>query len=437
MSRICYKNARIFIGNDSAAVEDGVLIFETLPDKPRGKVVYAGAADDPKAAGLAESCYKEYELRGYTIMPGLINCHVHLSLSFPFLPYKADPYEGTPYRTLVEYRRLAEALMSGVTTVRSTGCADYIDVALRRAVERNLLFGSRVVACGDVVIAHAGHGFNQFGSCECSGAAEFRRGARAQLAHGADFIKICMTGGLAGPTEGVGDIQMTDDEIEAVVAVAHGSGKIVAAHLSNDASIKAAIRCGVDCVEHGYFMSRETAQRMAAEGRFYVPTIAVSNCGEYLIKHGSPEYHVRKQAEAEARHKQALRNAVEEGVIIGVGTDLLPNDPLGGTTATIREVECLVDAGMTPRQALCAATSVSARILGIDGETGTLAEGMDADFIAVRGKPDVSITELRNIDLVAKGGRLAFSNVAGHEAPGFNVTAPGFALDGASMLRWY
>ncbi len=426
-------HARIFDGTENPVIEDGALIYETSPDEVRGRIT--GVCAMPEAEELLKECDQVADASGYTLMPGLINCHVHLGLSFPFLPYKVDPY-GPAYRALIEYRRLAEALMSGVTTVRSTGCTDYTDVALKKAVEKNLLFGARVVACGDVIIAHGGHGFNQTGSCECSGSSEFARGTRVQLMHGVDFIKICMTGGLASPHEGVDDKQMTDEEIASVVAVAHGSGKRVAAHLSNDTAIRAAVSLGVDCVEHGYFMSRETARMMRGKGVFYVPTIAVSNAAEYLIRHGSPEYQVRKQAEAEKRHKQALRFAVEEGVTIGVGTDLLPNDPLGGTTATIREVECLVEAGMTPPMALRAATSVSASICGVQNETGTLQPGKDADFIVVKGKPDLEISDLRHIDLVSKGGRLAFSRVPGYEAPGFNVVAPGFPLDGATMINW-
>lgn len=433
MGKTCLIHARIFDGTGKAAIEDGVLAFETKPEQPQGTLSFVGPYAQAQSV-LAEAG-EVRDLTGYTLMPGLFNCHVHLSLAFPFLPYKVDLY-GPAYRALIEYRRLAEALMSGVTTVRSTGCTDYTDVALKKAVEKNLLFGSRVVSCGDVIIAHAGHGYNQTGSCECSGPAEFMKGTRTQLAHGVDLVKICMTGGLASPFEGVDDKQMTDEEIAAVVAVAHGSGKYVAAHLSNDAAIRAAIQMGVDSVEHGYFMSRDTAKLMAEKGTFYVPTIAVSNAAEYLINHGSPEYQVRKQAEAEEKHKQALRYAVEEGVTIGVGTDLLPNDPLGGTTATIREVECLVDAGMTPAQALRAATSVSAHICDVDRVTGTLEAGKQGDFIAVKGKPDVTISDLRNIELVAKGNRLAYSKVPGYEAPGFNVVAPGYPLDGASMIDW-
>ena len=435
MSLTGLTHARIFDGTGIRTLEDGALLFETKPDQVRGTIRHVGAMADPAIQAALRTCDTLADLRGYTLMPGLFNCHVHLGLTFPFLPYRADP-DGPAYRTLVEYRRLAEALMSGVTTVRSTGCSDHIDVALKRAVEKNLLFGSRVVACGDVLIAHGGHGFNQICSLECSGVAEFARGTRMQLMHGVDLIKICMTGGLASPHEGVNDKQMTDAEIAAVVEVAHGSGKRVAAHLSNDNAIRAAVTLGVDCVEHGYSMSRETARLLKEKGAFYVPTIAVSNAAQYLIDHGSPAYQVRKQAEAEQRHRQALRDAIEEGVTIGVGTDLLPNDPLDGTTATIREVESFVESGMTPARALAAATSVSARICGVEAETGTLAPGLDADLIAVFGKPDVTIADLRRIDLVAKGGRLAYSRVPGFQAPGFNVVAPGYPLDGATMISW-
>ncbi len=433
MSKTALRHVRIFDGTGKAAVEDGLLIYETTPQQVRGQILYAGPADAGKE--MLRSCDTQADLNGYTVMPGLINCHVHLDLSFPFPAHKVDPF-GPAYRALIAYRRLAEVLMSGVTTVRSTGAADYTDVAVRDAVQKNLLFGSRMVASGEIVIAHGGHGYNEPGACECSGPAEFAKGTRAQLMHGVDLIKICMTGGLASPHEGVGDKQMTDAEIDAVVTVAHGSGKPVAAHLSNDLAIRAAVKYGVDSVEHGYFMSRETAALLREKGTYYVPTIAVSHAAEYLIERGSPAYQVRKQAEAEKRHRQALVDAIAERVIIGVGTDLLPNDPLEGTTATIREIECLVESGMTPAQALEAATSVSALICGVAEETGTLAPGMDADFIAVQGKPDQTISDLRRIDMVAKGGRRAFSRVPGFEAPGFNVVAPGYPLGGATTLKW-
>ena len=435
MSKISLVHARIFDGTQRPTIEDGLLSYEIVPETPQGVLSYVGSCATPEAQAEIAASDTVADLSGYTLLPGLFNCHVHLDLFHPFLDWPVDNF-GPAYRALMMYRRLAETLMSGVTTIRNIGGADFVDVALRKAVDKNMLFGSRVIACGEVIIAHGGHGWNQYGSCECSGPAEFAKGVRRQIAQGVDFIKICMTGGLASPTEGVGDLQMTDAEIASVVEVAHGSSKRVAAHLSNDHAIRAAVRNGVDCVEHGYFLTRETAKMMKDAGTFYVPTIAVSHAGEYLMAHGSPEYQVRKQAEAQEKHKQALRWAVEEGLTIGVGTDLLPNDPLEGTTATIRETECLVESGMTPAEALRAATSVSARICGVEAITGTLAKGMQGDFIAVPGKPDEDITALRRIDLVAKGSRLAFSRVKGFEAPGFNVVAPGYELDGATMIKW-
>ena len=157
-------------------------------------------------------------------------------------------------------------------------------------------------------------------------------------------------------------MQMTDDEVKAVVDVAHRAGKKCFAHLSNDKAIRQSVLLGVDSVEHGYTLSKETAELMAEHGTYYVPTISVSNSDDYLIAHGCPKHQVEKGREAARTHRQGVTFAKEAGVKICVGTDLLPSDPVDGTNATVREVELLVECGLTPMEAIKAAPAGRVRL---------------------------------------------------------------------------
>lgn len=229
---------------------------------------------------------------------------------------------------------------------------------------------------------------------------------------------------------------MTDEEIEAVVDVAHGAGRRVAAHLGGDKPIQEFVKLGGDSVEHAYHMEEETAWLMKEKGTFLVPTLSVTNCHDYLVGHGSPEFQVRKLDETGEAHSQSIGNAIRAGVTICVGTDLLPSDPIAGTNATVREMELLVKAGLTPMQAIKAATSNSAKLTDTIGFTGTLEAGKEGDFIAVKGKPDQNISDIRNLELVAKGCRLVRSDVPGLKLRRYSTVAPGMDLGGGTYLKW-
>ena len=374
-------------------------------------------------------------MTGYTLTPGLYNVHAHLGLSMPYKSYRFDEM-GTAYRSLLMLRRTCEALNCGVTTIRSAGGPDDIDFALRDAVDNEMLMGARVVPCGALNIAVGGHAWNNYISTMLNGADQFRAAARAELAKGAQFIKIGLTGGAASANEGMADKQMTDEEIAAVVEVAHAAGRKVAAHLGGDKPIQEFVKLGGDSVEHAYHMEMETALLMKEHGTFLVPTLSVTNCHNYLVGHGSPEFQVRKLDETGEAHSASIGNAIRAGVTICTGTDLLPSDPIDGTNATVHEMELLVKAGLSPMEAIKAATSNSARLTDTIGFTGTLEAGKEGDFIAVKGRPDKNISDMRNLELVAKGCRLIWSTVPGLKLRRYNPVVPGMNLAGGTYMKW-
>lgn len=420
-----YVNCRLIDGTGKPAIENAVLVTDG------SRILYAGPA-----ASAPETDCAQLDMGGRTLLPGLFNCHAHLSLRFPFIDYRVDEY-GTPgYRTMVMYRRAIEALYCGVTTLRVNGEADYCDTAVRDAIRKDMLMGPRILTCGPILMAHGGHGSDQWGSVECSGPYEFARETRRAIAKGVDHIKICTTGGMMGEYEGAETVQMTEEETRAVTAVAAEYGKYVSGHIGNDRAIRTAVKAGVKSIEHGYMLNEQTAQIMAEAGVWLVPTLAVSASCDYLEKHNNPPYHIAKIRAIGKQHMASASNAIRAGVKIAVGTDLLPSDPIDGTNATIREVELLVEAGMTNLQAIQAATLNSARLCGVDAVTGTLEVGKEADILAVDGKPDENIADLRNLTMVVKGGALVRSGIAGDNRPRFAPLAFGAVPEGASFINW-
>lgn len=438
MSKTFMINVRIIDGVRDTALENGVYVMnhETDTDAPiRDRIEFVGEMSEYDYRAHATEADKVVDMTGYTILPGLFNVHSHIDLVLPYLDYPYDVL-GPAFRALVSYRRAAEALNAGVTSLRCVGMPEGIDLAVKRAINSGMMFGPAITAAGPLIMADGGHGHNIYGNVECSGIAEFRKAARSQLCQGVDLIKIGLTGGAASANEGMSDKQMTDDEIEAVVQVAHAAGKKVAAHLGGDKAIQDAVLLGVDSVEHAYYMSEETARIMADKGTYLVPTLSVTNCNQYLLDHGSPAHQVDKLAAAQKGHRESIERAVKAGVKICCGTDLLPSDPIDGTTATIREVELLTEVGLSPMDAIKAATSRSAELCGTLGNTGTLEAGKDGDVIAVKGAPDKNIRDLRNIELVARQCRLCWSTIPGLELRRFHILPPGLEMTGGTYRKW-
>jgi len=432
-------HARIITAASNDVIEDGILGFEKYEMEPaplNDRIICVGHMSDyPDFRKQLKDGDVVTDMSGYTILPGLFNVHSHLSLALPYKTYRFDEW-GIPYRSMVHFRRAAEALNCGVTTIRSTGVPDGIDFALRDAVHNGMLFASRIVPCGSLNIAVGGHSWNKVDSAQFNGPDAFRACARRELAKGAAFVKIGLTGGAASAHEGMADKQMTDEEIAAVVEVAHGAGKKVAAHLGGNKPIQDAIRLGIDSVEHGYSMTDETCEMIAKNNKYFVPTLSVTNSEDYLIAHGSPEFQVRKLRDQAVEHLESVGRAIKAGVKICTGTDLLPSDPIDGTNATVKEVELLVMAGMTPMDAIKAATANSAELCDILHETGTLEVGKVGDLIAVAGRPDKNIKDLRNLKMVVRGCRLVWSEIPGLSYRNYNPVAPGLDLSGGTYPKW-
>jgi imidazolonepropionase-like amidohydrolase len=418
-------------GSGAAAVEDAALVFSPAGAEQGGGIEYAGPA--AALAGGTEGL--TLDLEGYTVLPGLFNVHVHLDLELPYLDYYVDKF-GDAYRTLVAYRRAAEALWCGVTTLRNVGGAGDFDIALRNAVNRGMLTAPRVVACGSGIAPHGGHGSTVPGVVQCSGKTEFIKAIRANISRGVDQIKLLYTGGIAGAAEGLNDKQITDEELAVCFEAAHGAHKKVTAHLSYDEAIALSVKLGIDCVEHGYEMKEPTARMMAERGVWLVPTLCVSNSRDFLKAHGSPDHVLDKLDKAAETHRRSIAGAIAAGVPICAGTDLLPSDPLDGTNAMVRELELLVDAGLSPPEAIKAATANSAKLCDMQDTTGTLREGLAADLILVQGKPDKRIADLRNLVLVAKDGRVLRSELPEYPVDGWKEIAGGSSLGGGSFIRW-
>jgi len=287
--------------------------------------------------------------------------------------------------------------------VRLVGESRYTDFALRKAIDAGAVDGPRIFTAGHALCCTGGHGWDADG-LEADGADGFRRATREQLRAGADLIKVCVSGGIAGEHEHLDTPQLDDDEMAAVLRTAHDWGRKVVAHAGPADVVARAVELGLDCVEHGYQLTGEVTKLMAARGVWYVPTITVSRCEEFFVANRVPTWLIDRALAAGPAHWESLRHALANGVDIAMGSDMPPHAPFDETTATVRELEFMVDAGMPTLDALRSATIRPAKWLGVDSRAGTVEVGKQADLIALRDDPTKDISALRTLRMVLKGG---------------------------------
>jgi imidazolonepropionase-like amidohydrolase len=346
---------------------------------------------------------RRIDLSGCTLLPGLINCHVHLCFGAeadPVRVMKDEPHALTALKVL---RRAQETVEAGVTTVRDLGGRDYAEFAVRRAVAEGLFPGPRILGAGRPVCMTGGHG-NSIGR-EADGPDDARKAVREQLKAGADVIKLIATGGVMTPGVEPGSPQLTLEEMRAAIEEATKAGRRTAAHAQGSTGIADAIEAGITTIEHGIFLTDEIIASMKRKGVFLVATLAapaaISAGG---LAAGIPDYMVRKSDAVVTAHVASFRRAHEAGARIAAGAD--SGTPLNPHGSLLPELELMVKYGMTPLEAIRSATSVAAEALGLGSETGRVAEGHAADLLAVTGDPAERIGALGDVRLVLARGAI-------------------------------
>lgn len=363
------------------------------------------AAIGPAATTTVPPGAEVIRATGRYLAPGLMNMHTHYGL---VLPGRQGAELANETEAALALRMAANArtsLLSGVTTTRSTGEIKRADFALRRAIDRGEAVGPRIFTAGETLNVTGGHGWNPNKEGLDSPDA-FRRAVRQRHSEGAEWVKIAISGGIADTHGDIAASQMTKDEVAAVTETAHRHSMKVTAHSGSPGATLEAIEAGLDCVEHGYFLTDQVLQKMVEKNVWLVPTIVVAQptVMEFFKKIGSPDWYLARVASVGESHFKMLQNAIKHKVKIALGTDQFPYEPNDGTTATIREAQYYVEAGMTPLQALRSATVEAATMLGIEDRVGTIEPGKLADLILTDADPSRDIKALRNIRLVMKGG---------------------------------
>lgn len=383
--------------NGESDIENAVVLIDGE------RISAVGGAADIAVPAEAEVI----DVSGTWLVPGLMNMHVHLGLVLPgnMAAELANETEGELTLRMASVAR--ESLQAGVTTIRTPGDQRHGDLALKKAIEKGQAHGPRIYSAGESLIITGGHGSDE--NREYSdGPYELMKAARREIGAGASWVKILISGGIATEGGAISMPLMTPEEIHAVVDAAHRFGAKVAAHSGSVAATDIAIDAGVDSIEHGYLLDRAVLRKMQKHGTWLVPTIVVSQPATqpFFEKIGSPQWYLERRDSVGKEHWLALQTAIEEGVNIALGTDQLPAEPNDGTTATVREAQYYVEAGMTPLQALRSATIEPAKMLQASADLGSLEVGKFADIVAVDGDPGKDIRALRNMRLVMKGGTI-------------------------------
>ncbi|MEQ3624980.1 MAG: amidohydrolase family protein [Celeribacter sp.] len=396
------KNARIVDGTS------------TEPTEPMGIVIEDGVIRDV-GTDVTATTDDVLDLAGLTVMPGLIDCHVHVIATTADLGRNAAmPSSLVAARSSLLMRNM---IQRGFTTVRDLGGADR---GLQMAVDEGAFVGPRLVICGKALSQTGGHtdyrgpydnrgagwyadSLGAMGRL-CDGVPDVQRAAREEIKNGAQFIKVMADGGVSSPSDPIGYLVYSVDELKALVEIAKGFGTYATGHLYTDEAIVRALDCGFECIEHGNLISDATIARVAKEGIPVVPTnITYDILARSGAEFGLPEESVAKISDVREAGLERLEKMHAAGVVMGYGSDLLGGmQPEQSGEFTLRGRYIPADA------VIRSATVDAARVLRMEGQIGTIAPGAYADIIAVDGNPLDDLSLLTNqgahMPLIMKGG---------------------------------
>lgn len=406
MTITVFKNATLIDGTGAKPVERGVLAVED------DKIVFAGSLDAWHAP--EGRIIKEIDMTGRTILPGLIDCHVHIAAEC--LP---DSTMNGPWgwSTLIMLKHAQNTLAAGITTIRDVGGRHHLEFSLRKAVEAGMFAAPRMSLAGKLLsITSTGSEWYDGMYREADGVDEVRKAAREQLKAGADLIKVLATGAVLAPGEKPGAAQFELEEIRAAVVEAAKVGKIVAAHAHGIEGIRNAVEAGARTIEHGTYLNHDprVIERMAKEGIFLVPTL---KAGFDVIdgdKPGIPDWIMEKSKETQEDAMLSIRKAYEAGVPIAMGTDAATPYNFHGENAM--ELYYMSQAGISAMDCIVASTKNAAKALGWESKLGTLEAGKLADVLIVKKNPldDLrTLADRANIEYVMQGGKFVTRQFSG------------------------
>jgi imidazolonepropionase-like amidohydrolase len=361
----------------------------------QGRVTWIGRATDaPRTAARATEMAAP---SGSTLLPGFIDCHVHLALTAA-ADIDRDVVGSDALFALRAYANASRALRAGVTTQRDLGAPTFAVIELGKAIARGDLVGPNIIACGRGITTTGGHGW-QIGRV-ADGADEVRKAVREQLFGGASVIKLFSTGGVLGSGAHPDVAQLTEAETRAAIEEAHKGHTRVAAHAHAAAGMRIAIEAGVDSIEHATLLDRETIRLCKERGTALVPTFAALRA---IIRNADkldPAILERGKTLVD-KHREGIRAAHRAGVPIATGTD--SGTPFNYTHEYANEIEALTEVGLSLEQALRAATSVAADVVG-RADLGRLRAGSRADMVALHGDPFADTKALWAVAAVWKDG---------------------------------
>ncbi len=370
---------------------------------------------DPATAGVEGA--RVQDLSGKFVLPGLIDSHVHILSELDPKSVEKEVKLSNASKAFEGVKFAQRTLRAGFTTVRDLGATPESLYALRGAIRQGIVSGPRIVAAGGAVSATGGHGdvngfrtdvMDLFASrTVCDGPYDCRRAVREAVKQGADVIKIPATGGVLSNTATGTDQQLADDEMKEIVATAHSLGRKVAAHAHGKAGIMAALRAGVDSIDHGTYTDKEAIKLFRKTGAYLVPTLLAGDTVVQIAKSEKnflPEPSRLKALKVGPVMMANFKGAYKGGVKIAFGTD----SGVSRHGDNAKEFVLMRDAaGMTNVELIYSATVAAADLLDISAETGTIEVGKSADIIATDGSPLDDIEELLDVDFVMKSGRIA------------------------------